>query len=88
MNIQQTYFQQLQKLEVKPTEINAFIGDLKHSISEAVNIPPIRELLNQGQKKGIIEGLNNSHCQGSKQTVSRQQFEARTGRRYSLKYHK
>lgn len=57
MNIQQTYFQQLQKLEVKPTEINAFIGGLRHSISEAVNIPPIRELLNQGQKKGLIEGL-------------------------------
>lgn len=57
MNIQQTYLQQLQKLEVNPSQIGSFIGDLRHSIPEVVDIPPIRQLLNQGQKKGLLEGL-------------------------------
>jgi len=38
-------------------EINAFISLLSNRISEVVSTPPIQQLLNQGQKKGILEAI-------------------------------
>lgn len=38
-------------------EITSFISLLSHRMSEVCSAPPFQELLNQGQKKGILEAI-------------------------------
>lgn len=57
MNIQPMSWQPSKSLPTTPNEIASFISLLSHRISEVCIAPPLQELLNQGQKKGILEAI-------------------------------
>lgn len=57
MTFQEITRQQSQSLPQTVNEIGTFISLLSHRISEVCSAPPLQELLNQGQKKGILEAI-------------------------------
>lgn len=57
MNIQQTYLQRLANLENNPSNLRPFLDDLSHDLFRVVDIPPIRQLLNVGQNRAVLEAV-------------------------------
>lgn len=57
MTTPQMYRQPYRNLPTTPNEIASFISLISHRMSEVCSAPPLQELLNTGQKKGILEAI-------------------------------